>query len=72
MLSRGARTEPDRLEQIGGVMVTVCNIAVAAGAIAGGVLVDRLAAELPLLVGGIAAIAGAVVLGGLLQRHPSH
>ncbi|GLZ01276.1 MFS transporter [Actinoplanes sp. NBRC 103695] len=72
VLSWGARTEPDRLEQIGGVMVTVCNIAVAAGAIAGGVLVDQLAAELPLLVGGIAAIAGAVVLGGLRQRHPSH
>ncbi|MFG1602650.1 MFS transporter [Actinoplanes sp. NPDC049265] len=68
VLSWGARTEPDRLEQIGGVIVTVCNIAVATGAVLGGFLVDRVATDLPLLVGGTASIAGALVLTVLRQR----
>jgi DHA1 family purine ribonucleoside efflux pump-like MFS transporter len=68
VLSWGARTEPDRLEQIGGLIVTVCNIAIAIGAIAGGVLVDRVAAGAPLVVGGTAAVLGAVLLRSLLLR----
>ncbi|GAA0466841.1 MFS transporter [Paractinoplanes deccanensis] len=68
VMSWGARTEPERLEQIGGVMVTVCNLAIAAGAVVGGVLVDRSAANVPLLVGGIASVAGAVVLTSLRHR----
>ena len=62
VLSWGARTEPTHLEQIGGVIVTVCNVAIAVGAVAGGILVDEVAADVPLLVGGVVAIAGAVLL----------
>jgi len=65
VLSWGARAEPGRLEQIGGLIVTVCNVAIATGAIAGGVLVDEVAADVPLLVGGLAAVAGAALLAGL-------
>ena len=68
VLSWGARTEPARLEQIGGLIVTVCNVAIAIGAIAGGLLVDEVAAEAPLLAGGIGAIAGAALLAGLRRR----
>ncbi|WP_198410495.1 MFS transporter [Mycetocola zhujimingii] len=68
VLTWGARTQPTRLEQIGGVIVTVCNIAIAAGAIVGGILVDDVAATAPLLIGGISAIAGAVVLVSLRQQ----
>jgi DHA1 family purine ribonucleoside efflux pump-like MFS transporter len=69
VLSWGARTEPARLEQIGGVIVTVCNVAIAIGASVGGVLVDGVTASTPLLVGGIAAIAGGVLLAGVRTRH---
>ncbi|MEU4242565.1 MFS transporter [Actinoplanes sp. NPDC026619] len=62
VLSWGARTEPARLEQIGGLIVTICNVAIATGAIVGGVLVDHAGADVPLLVGGIVAIAGAGLL----------
>jgi predicted MFS family arabinose efflux permease len=68
VLSWGARTEPARLEQVGGVIVTVCNLAIAAGSFVGGVLVDRVAVTGPLLGGGIAAILGAVVLVSLRTR----
>jgi predicted MFS family arabinose efflux permease len=64
-LSWGARVEPTRLEQIGGVIVTVCSVAIAIGAAVGGVLVDNVAATAPLLAGGIAAIVGALVLRSL-------
>jgi predicted MFS family arabinose efflux permease len=62
VLSWGARAEPVRLEQIGGLIVTVCNVGVATGAAVGGVLVDAVTASTPLLVGGVAAVVGAVVL----------
>jgi DHA1 family purine ribonucleoside efflux pump-like MFS transporter len=68
VLSWGARTEPTRLEQIGGVIVTVCNIGVAVGAIVGGLLVDNVAATAPLIAGAIAAIAGALLLTNLRQQ----
>jgi DHA1 family purine ribonucleoside efflux pump-like MFS transporter len=71
VLSWGARIEPLRLEQIGGLIVTVCNIAVATGAITGGVLVDGVAPAAPLLVGGIAAMAGGVVLATVRRRSRS-
>jgi predicted MFS family arabinose efflux permease len=65
VLSWGARAEPDRLEQIGGLIVTVCNVAIAVGAVVGGVLVDGVGDTAPLVVGGLAALVGAVVLTGL-------
>ncbi len=68
VLSWGARTEPTRLEQIGGVIVTVCNLAIAAGAAVGGALVDGVGSATPLLVGGIAALAGAILLPLLRRR----
>jgi DHA1 family purine ribonucleoside efflux pump-like MFS transporter len=68
VLSWGARTEPARLEQLGGMIVMVCNVAIAVGAVVGGVLVDDVSADLPLLVGGIAALSGAVVLPSLRRR----
>jgi DHA1 family purine ribonucleoside efflux pump-like MFS transporter len=68
VLSWGARVEPTRLEQIGGVVVTMCNLAIAVGAAVGGVLVDRVSGDASLLIGGIAALAGAAVLASLRQR----
>jgi predicted MFS family arabinose efflux permease len=68
VLSWGARTQPARLEQIGGVIVTVCNIAIALGALLGGVLVDRVATSSVLLAGGLAALGGAAVLT-VLRSH---
>ena len=68
VLSWGARTEPARLEQIGGVIVTVCNIAIAIGASVGGVLVDGISTSSVLLVGGLASVAGSVVLTILSSR----
>jgi len=68
VLSWGARTEPDRLEQMGGLIVTVCNIGIAVGAAVGGFLVDGVSASSPLLVGGVGAIAGALVLVAVRER----
>lgn len=68
VLSWGARTEPAHLEQIGGVIVTVCNIAIAIGAFAGGLLVDGIGTSSVLLAGGLAALVGAVVLTALRAR----
>lgn len=67
-LSWGARVEPKRLEQIGGVIVTMANLAVAVGAVIGGVLVDGAAPTAPLVAGGIAAVVGGVLLTSLRQR----
>ncbi len=52
------------------MIVMVCNVAIAVGAVVGGVLVDDVSADLPLLVGGIAALGGAVVLPSLRRATP--
>lgn len=65
VLSWGARTQPNHIEQIGGLIVTICNVAIAVGAIVGGFLVNDISASVTLLVGGITAIAGAVLLARL-------
>jgi predicted MFS family arabinose efflux permease len=62
ILSWGARTQPARLEQIGGLIVMVCNIGIAVGATFGGFLVDAASASTPLLLGGAASILGAAVM----------
>ncbi|MGW4467858.1 MFS transporter [Micromonospora sp. NPDC004704] len=62
VLSWGARTKPNRLEQIGGLIVTACNLAIALGAVVGGLVVDEVTASAPLIIGGTTAIAGAVML----------
>ncbi|MDG4840781.1 MFS transporter [Micromonospora sp. WMMD967] len=64
----GARTEPERLEQVGGLIITVLQIAIALGAVGGGLLVDGVSASAPLLAGGIAAIAGGVLLANAYRR----
>lgn len=68
VLTWGARVEPTRLEQIGGLVVTVCNTGIAVGGIAGGVLVDVVSPGASLLVGAVAAIAGAAVLAHQCRR----
>lgn len=68
VMSWGARTQPSRLEQIGGVVVTVCSVGITIGAVAGGVLVDVVSPVAPLLAGGAAALAGALVLSAARTR----
>ncbi|MFI5842590.1 hypothetical protein ACIA8K_23060 [Catenuloplanes sp. NPDC051500] len=60
--------ELDRLEQIGGLIVMVCNIGIALGAVGGGVLVDGVSAGTPLAVGGVTAVAGGAILVTLRRR----
>ncbi|WP_214979201.1 MFS transporter [Curtobacterium sp. ISL-83] len=69
-LTWGAKLEPTRLEQIGGLIITVCNIGVAVGAILGGIIVDGVSPSASLVFGGLAALAGAVLLVSLRQ-HPA-
>ncbi|MET7947854.1 MFS transporter [Micromonospora sp. NPDC005324] len=64
----GVRAEPARLEQVGGLMVTVFQLAIALGAIGGGLLVDGVRASAPLIAGGIVAISGGVLLAGARPR----
>ena len=70
VLTWGAHTEPTRIEQVSGVIVSVCNLAIATGAAAGGVIVDRQSATAPLIAGAIAVIAGGLLLTWLSR--PSH
>jgi predicted MFS family arabinose efflux permease len=62
ILSWGARTQPTRLEQIGGLIVMVCNVGIAVGASFGGLLLDSASASTPLVFGGVASIVGAAVI----------
>ncbi|NDK33115.1 MFS transporter [Nesterenkonia haasae] len=64
----GARTEPTRLEQIGGLLVVMFNVAIAIGAAVGGVLVDGVSVSALLLAGGMATIAGGVLVANLRRR----
>jgi len=64
----GARAEPERLEQVGGLIVTGFQIAIASGAVFGGVLVDTVAASGPLIAGGVITIAGGLLLASLRPR----
>ena len=45
--------------------MTVSNLGIALGAVVGGVLVDTVAVTAPMLVGGLAAVGGGVVLASL-------
>ena len=65
----GARTAPNYLEQIGGLLVVMFNVAIAVGAVVGGVLVDGVSTTVLLLVGGISAIAGGLLIVSLRPRH---
>ena len=70
VLSWGARSEPTRLEQIGGLIVMVGNVGIALGAVGGGVLVDAVSARTPLVAGGVAAVVGAAMLVTPRRRRP--
>ncbi len=61
----GARTEPAHLEQIGGLLVVMFNVAIAAGAVIGGILVDGVSPAALLLVGGLSAAAGGLLISCL-------
>lgn len=58
----GARTEPTRLEQIGGLLVVMFNVAIAAGAVIGGILVDGVSPAALLMVGGLSAVTGGLLI----------
>lgn len=66
--SWGARVQPARLEQIGGLLVSAANVAVAVGAVSGGLLIDAGASSPSPLLGGLAAIAGGLLVASLRQR----
>lgn len=72
VLAWGARAEPQRLEQVGGLIVTVCNVGIALGAVLGGLLVDAVSPSAPLLAGGLTAVVGAglLVTSGRRTRSP--
>ncbi|MEB7503782.1 MFS transporter [Arthrobacter koreensis] len=58
----GARTEPTRLEQIVGLLVVMFNAAIAAGAVIGGILVDGVSPAALLMVGGLSAVTGGLLI----------
>ncbi|MCS5732369.1 MFS transporter [Herbiconiux daphne] len=63
-----ARAEPDRLESVGGLVVAAFQVAIAVGAVVGGVLVDSVGVQTALIAGGLAGIAGGVLLVSIRRR----
>lgn len=63
-----ARSAPDRLESVGGLQVAAFQLAIAAGAVVGGVLVDSVGVQLALIAGGASAVVGGVLLSSLRSR----
>jgi predicted MFS family arabinose efflux permease len=63
-----ARAEPARLESVGGLQAAAFQVAIALGAVVGGVLVDGVGVGTALLVGGVAALAGGILLTSLRTR----
>lgn len=57
-----ARAEPERLESVGGLQTAVFQVAIALGALVGGLLVDGAGVQTALIVGGASALAGSVVI----------
>lgn len=63
-----ARAEPTRLESVGGLQAAVFQVAIAVGAVIGGLLVDNVGVQTCLLVGGASAVFGAIVLASIKPR----
>ena len=63
-----ARAEPERLESVGGLQVAAFQVAIAAGAVIGGVLTDGVGVAAALAAGGVAALAGGILLSALRRR----
>lgn len=57
-----ARAEPERLESVGGLQTAVFQVAIALGALIGGLLVDGVGVQTALFVGGAAALLGSVII----------
>lgn len=57
-----ARADPERLESVGGLQTAVFQVAIALGAFIGGLLVDGAGVQTALVAGGVAAVAGSVVI----------
>ncbi|MER6441903.1 MFS transporter [Streptomyces sp. NPDC001185] len=64
-----ARTEPTQLEQVGGLIVSVFSLAIASGAMIGGLLLDGVAKSAPLIAGGLATVVAGIALGSLPRQH---
>lgn len=63
-----AHVAPERLESAGGLVVAAFQVAITIGAAVGGLLVDSVGVQAALIVGGIAAVAGAGVLSSARAR----
>ncbi|SDY49596.1 MFS transporter [Herbiconiux ginsengi] len=63
-----ARAEPTRLESVGGLQAAAFQVAIATGAVVGGVLVDAVSVQATLVAGGLAAAAGGLLLASLRTR----
>lgn len=65
-----ARAEPDRLEPAGSLVTAMFQVAIAAGAVVGGVLLDAFDVQVALLVAGVAAAVGGVLFFGARGAEP--
>ena len=63
-----ARAEPSRLESVGGLQAAAFQVAIALGAIIGGLLVDGIGVQAALLAGGASAMIGALLLVSIKPR----
>jgi predicted MFS family arabinose efflux permease len=63
-----ARAEPGNLERVGGLQTAVFQVAIALGALLGGLLVDGAGVRSALMLGGIASAIGAVLLAMVKPR----
>ncbi|MBN9268784.1 MAG: MFS transporter, partial [Mesorhizobium sp.] len=63
------RAAPEQAESAGGLMVTAFQVAIASGAVFGGLLVDHVGVLGPFVLFGLAALSAAVVVALLTPRH---
>lgn len=62
------RAEPERLESVGGLQAAIFQLAIALGALIGGLLVDGVGVRAVLVVGGVSAVVGAVLIAAARPR----
>jgi DHA1 family purine ribonucleoside efflux pump-like MFS transporter len=63
-----ARAEPTRLESVGGLQAAAFQVAIALGAVVGGLLVDGIGVQTALIAGGASAVLGALLLVSIKPR----
>jgi DHA1 family purine ribonucleoside efflux pump-like MFS transporter len=63
-----ARAEPTRLESVGGLQSATFQVAIALGAIIGGLLVDGIGVQTAFIAGGISALLGGALLVTIKPR----